>query len=78
MVLLKKVVTHECPTFRCEPVCRPSCGCTSDACGCTGDPCFEPAPLPPDVPAEAPETQPKKPPVPPSASLPRLPARKTR
>jgi hypothetical protein len=63
MVLLKKLVTTECPAFKCEPVCCPQ-GCG----GCAGP--FESAPMPGEDhvgPDEAPP--PKAIPVPPSAAL---------
>jgi hypothetical protein len=59
-VLLKKLVTIECPTFKCEPVCTPAPSCAAGGC-CAGAETMEPAAV----------EQPKKPapPVPPSAWL---------
>jgi hypothetical protein len=50
-VLLKKIVTTECPTFKCEPVCYPECG------GC-GAECQGAVPAP-EVPEE--KSPPQKP-----------------
>lgn len=83
MVLLKKVVTQECPGFKCEPVCCP-CGCPQGCgagCGPAGYGGVETlpggeAPLPGEfhpeampVPTPSPKSEPKKKtPIPPSAS----------
>ncbi len=71
-VLLKRIVTTECPSFKCEPVCCPEpCGCAS--------PWFESAPLPGEDHIVPDEAMPPKPiPVPPSAAAPRRPGKKVR
>jgi len=62
MVLLKRIITKDCPGFRCEPVCCPNGGCAAHACQ-------EEAPAP-DPMDDRRDMEPKKGvPVPPSAML---------
>jgi hypothetical protein len=64
MVLMKKLVTTECPAFKCEPVCCP------ETCPGCGSGCFDAPPMP-EQPAIPPgEAAPPKKPTP-SASRPR-------